>query len=332
MKQRDFSVDLFKFIASLMIVGIHTALFWDVNSTLYFIVVNVVFRMAVPYFAICTGYYLTRVMDRENLEISEKRKYFFRHFLKIVAMYAVWSVVYLIYQVPSWIETGWVSPMAFVDFAIGAVTKGAYYHLWYLLYLIYSLPVFYVLLTKTNKKAQKIIAPLLWFVACFFYVYYRFLPTEISRYFESVAEYSTIFAVLPLLLMGSFISRREIQSKKRSLICFAVSFVLLVLEALFLKESVNVDKYSYIVFTLPTAYFAFQTVIQIKCTAKNSFVGILGETSTWVYCIHPVFVGIIAEYVNNSILLFALSSLLSTAVAVGYILIKTKIKRGKSDV
>ena len=52
---RNYTVDLFKFFAALLIIGIHTGPFSDISENVYFFVVNVFCRLAVPFFAICSG-------------------------------------------------------------------------------------------------------------------------------------------------------------------------------------------------------------------------------------------------------------------------------------
>ena len=57
---RNYTVDLFKFFASLLIIGIHTSPFSDVNENVYFFVVHVFCRLAVPFFAVCSGFFLAK--------------------------------------------------------------------------------------------------------------------------------------------------------------------------------------------------------------------------------------------------------------------------------
>jgi surface polysaccharide O-acyltransferase-like enzyme len=56
-ENRNGLVDLSKYIAALMVIAIHTAPLSDVQEEAYFILVQVICRMAVPFFAVCTGYF-----------------------------------------------------------------------------------------------------------------------------------------------------------------------------------------------------------------------------------------------------------------------------------
>ena len=56
--QRNTTIDLAKFIASLLIIGIHANIGSDINDTLRFLVVDILCRLAVPFYAVSTGYFL----------------------------------------------------------------------------------------------------------------------------------------------------------------------------------------------------------------------------------------------------------------------------------
>lgn len=47
---RNTTVDFFKYIASLLVVASHTSLFEDISYSLYFVTVQVICRLAVPFF------------------------------------------------------------------------------------------------------------------------------------------------------------------------------------------------------------------------------------------------------------------------------------------
>lgn len=57
--KRNAAIDLAKYIASILIVALHAGLFQDISSKLYFVTVQYICRFAVPFFLVCTGYFLT---------------------------------------------------------------------------------------------------------------------------------------------------------------------------------------------------------------------------------------------------------------------------------
>ena len=41
---------------------------------------------------------------------------------KMIKLYALWTLLYLLYSIPTWIKTGWMSFGAFKDYALATVT------------------------------------------------------------------------------------------------------------------------------------------------------------------------------------------------------------------
>ena len=63
---RNQTIDIAKFLAALLVIAIHTSLFEDLDSQLYFLFNSVLCRLAVPFFAATTGYYLCRAICKSG--------------------------------------------------------------------------------------------------------------------------------------------------------------------------------------------------------------------------------------------------------------------------
>ena len=252
MNDRNYTIDLFKFISSILIIGIHTNLFVDINDTLNFAFVDIVCRLAVPFFAVCSGYFLSKSLAKNEFRAKPIKKQEW----KMIKLYALWTVLYLLYSIPTWIKTGWMSFGAFKDYALATVTQGCHYHLWYLISLIYALPLFYLCARFIkNRKLLFVLMIALYIIKAISYGYARWLPTFIQTIFGIGGKFSAlfdaVFLLLPLLLLGFFISQKKI-SLKFSLIGFIVSFSLLTVEAFTLK-AFGQESVSFIFLTFPTA-------------------------------------------------------------------------------
>ncbi len=57
--KRDVLIDMSKFVAALLVVTIHSHPFKQICPTLDFLLCDWLARLAVPFFAVCTGYYIT---------------------------------------------------------------------------------------------------------------------------------------------------------------------------------------------------------------------------------------------------------------------------------
>lgn len=328
MRNRKDTVDLFKFISSILIIGIHTNLFVDINDTLNFAFVDIVCRLAVPFFAVCSGYFLSKSLAKNEYGAKPIKKQEW----KLIKLYALWTVLYLAYSIPTWIKSGWMSFGAFKDYALATVTQGCHYHLWYLISLIYALPLFYLCVRFIkNRKLLFVIMILLYIIKALSYGYARWLPTFMQTILGIGGKFSAlfdaVFLLLPLLLLGFFISQKKI-SLKLSLIGFIVSFSLLTVEAFTLK-AFGQESVSFIFMTLPTAYFLFSLISQMNWNLNGKVCTLLGAASLVIYCFHPMIVGLFFDIVPSSILLFVITTIISAAVALMFVIIRTKISSRK---
>ena len=326
MNDRNYTIDLFKFISSILIIGIHTNLFVDINDTLNFAFVDIVCRLAVPFFAVCSGYFLSKSLSKNEYGAKPIKKQEW----KLIKLYALWAVLYLAYSIPTWIRSGWMSFGAFKDYALATVTQGCHYHLWYLISLIYALPLFYLCVRFIkNRKLLLVIMILLYIIKAFSYGYSQWLPVFMQSAFRMGNRFSAlfdaVFLLLPLLLLGFFISQKKI-SLKFSLIGFIVSFSLLTVGAFTLK-AFGQESVSFIFMTFPTAYFLFSLISQINWNLNGKVCTLLGSASLIIYCFHPMIVELFIDIVPSSIILFLGTAIISVLLSLMLMLIKARIKK-----
>ena len=323
---RNYTIDLFKFISSILIIGIHTNLFVDINDTLNFAVVDIICRLAVPFFAVCSGYFLSKSLAKNEYVAKPIKKQEW----KLIKLYALWAVLYLAYSIPIWIKSGWMSFGAFKDYALATVTQGCHYHLWYLISLIYALPLFYLCVRFIkNRKLLFVIMIVLYIIKALSYGYSPWLPGFMQSAFQIGNKFSAlfdaVFLLLPLLLLGFFITQKKI-SLKFSLIGFIVSFILLTVEAFTLKVF-GQESVSFIFMTFPTAYFLFSLISQLDWKLNGKVCSVLGASSLMIYCFHPMIVELFIDIVPSSIILFVIVTVLSVVAS----MVIAKIKSKKSS-
>lgn len=328
-QDRNHAIDVAKFVAALMVIAVHTGLFSDVDSLLYFVVVNILCRQAVPFFAICTGYFMGRKLTfGDKLEGTADNRAVFRQQLKRVAgLYAVWTVLYLLFSIPVWRRTGWFSFFAFVDYAVAALTAGSHYHMWYMLYILYSLPLLYLLLRWVAKKYQWWLIAGLWFLAVFSYVYKDILPVNLAALPDLLNRFSALPVLLPFLLLGVQISREEEHPRRSLTLAFAAAILLLTAEAFLLRQS-GAEKFSYIVFTLPVAYFLFHIVRGMRITSGGKTAA-LSSLSVFIYCVHPMIIETVGVKVDSTVARWGIVTAIAVALSVLYDALKRRIKGKK---
>ena len=295
-KKRYNIIDLFKFISAVLIIIIHTHPLLNINYEADFVLNNIICRIAVPFFLVCSGFFIGKMSKYDGVIFVPNKEYFKNQFIKIFKLYLIWSLIYLIISVYGWKKNGWFSAFAFLDWIIAFFTKGSYYHLWYLISLLYAIPLVYFIMKKVKKKYYGAIMIVLYAIQVIVYAYRFIIPKSLSNmikicdYFE--CPFVAITRVMPFLLLGIIISQKK-NDKSPALKCL-VSFTLLIIEVCLLRYN-NQEKLSYVFFTFPTSYYLFCMVLKI---GVNEHIGThkIFRSSTFLYCVHPVFVWLLSEF------------------------------------
>ena len=126
-------IDLTRFVCALLVVGIHVYPFGNngdpMLTELNFLVQVWLGRISVPFFLICTGFFLFRDTDRTPFPADKIRKYE----KKLLRLYLLWTLLYfplilkeIILVHPQGIASGLMRVVR------NLLLSGSYYHLWYL--------------------------------------------------------------------------------------------------------------------------------------------------------------------------------------------------------
>lgn len=324
--RRNAALDLGKFIASIFIVGIHTTPFKSVSPEMDFFFTQIVFRMAVPFFLLCSGYFFAQKMEKLEGNTAGLLKNTER---KWIGMYVLWAIIYLIAVIPNWIETGWMSPNAFIDWGIAFVRDGSYYHLWYLLCVIYILPVFYLLFKKCSTKILFVLMVILYCAEAVIYGYRGFfIQIPVVQKLLGIYDWLGVFTImftrcLPFLLLGALISKWNIRfTQARVSAGLLVSFLCLCAEVYILRY-LGQERYSYVFFTFPLAFFLFVFIKNIRLQETRCHIyQKLANMSMYIYLSHPLVLIVLEERIHNSVILFLITCVISMAISILCVSIK----------
>lgn len=291
---RNTTIDLMKYVAAMMIVGIHTQLLSDVNENLGFVVVQVICRLAVPFFALTTGYYLAKQIDegkKSRFEILKK------HWLKIFVIYAVWTAIYFVYTVLTRDES--ILSIAHW-YAVDTVLYGCHYHLWYLLALLFALPLMVVAWRKEYRLPLGVIAVVM-------YLGYSWI------YLHGVTSITAVAGVLmlfPYMLIAGIMNVVSVEKTKIAVVVLLLCLVLQTIEAFYLR-SIGYEKWTYIASAMLSGVAFFMMTISIRRTETNDkvmrFESLLGKLSLFVYCAHPIFVELLIDKISSTVVVWIIA-------------------------
>ena len=86
-KLRNCSIDIFRYLCAVMVVGIHTHPLSELNNKVGYICSDIVPRIAVPFFFAAAGYFYIR-------KLEEGQNPFFPYVKRLLIPYFIWSVIY----------------------------------------------------------------------------------------------------------------------------------------------------------------------------------------------------------------------------------------------
>lgn len=331
---RNKVIDISKYLASIFVIAIHTSPFKNIFPELDFLFVQIVCRFAVPFFAVCTGYYVTLYGEKISIVHSAKQNLF-----KSFNLYFFWSFLYLFLLLYNWKCSGIeVSLMNLIGWAKGMMMSFSYYHLWYLISMCYGL-VFFILYKKNindNPFTTYFLVVSLWVLQVVIYAYdeiFHIIPKSMINFIELFqAQFSGLTLMLPLLLLGNLIYRfNDNMSDKFIKVGFIISIICLLLEVYILRY-IGVERWSFVLMTLPCAFFTFSYLNRSgnKTRLKLKYSKVLATISMIVYCIHPFVINILnfAE-VDCLLAQFIFTSVISTIFGLIYVKFKNYSNKGK---
>ncbi len=318
---RNSVIDIAKYVAALLVIGIHTRPLSNLSTEADFWLVEVLCRLAVPFFAVCTGYYLfSPSFDKQQNHL------FRRTWFKIVSMYFGWSIFYLLIHLFQWYDSNTLCLGYFLGWLKASIVNCSYFHLWYFVALIYGMLWYWLVCRFIKPKYWPILILALWSLEVLAYGYRSFFP-QFQSYYALWATLSSVAVsftrMLPLLLLGSWIAYAKPRIsftwlKTATLICF----IGLCIEVSFLREH-GAEHFSYVVFTLPLTYFLFLSLLKVgeNIHFKSR---IFAKISMVVYCIHPAIIFIL-NYLSEQLYayyVFLSATIISTIFGFAYVFLK----------
>lgn len=234
---RNVVIDIAKYIAAILVVAIHTRPFKTVSPEINFFFCDIICRFAVPFFAVCTGFYISSIGEEKGFYNIAKRSLY-----KIGRLYIFWSLIYLIHLTVFWIKAGSeITRLYYIGWMQGAVISFSFYHLWYLVAMCYGLCFFIIVKRFVPERLFVMIIIVLWLLQVCWYTYddrFHLLPIFIRRLMDSFpAIFNGFTMMLPLLLVGYYIHKHNSYMSDRFLRNgFFLSFLGLIIEVHFLKR------------------------------------------------------------------------------------------------
>lgn len=265
------ALDFAKFIASIIIIVLHTNPFSSYSSILNFGFRNIITIVAVPFFFITSGCLFCAKLNSLN---EDSGAYLKKYIKRLVVMYLLWSAVYFVFVATDWVKNG-VSLSDVLQYIKRFFFEGSYQTIWFLPALMTSVSIVYLLRKKLSYKNIFILAIPFYVIACFGSSYYGLsvkIPVVNNFYNAYFSFFDTIkngvlFGWIYVALGGVF-SEKTFKTKPcKYFVLSCTFFVLMAGETIvqtYLKWATNGVDTKFILLPLSASLFCLVMSLNIK--------------------------------------------------------------------
>lgn len=286
---RLLTIDLIKFIASLFVIFIHCSFYGSLGIS-----IKAIARFAVPFFFICSGYFL----------IGNPPEKIIKKFLHIVKL-ALFSLVlyFLFFGAVHFVSGGMAgvseflanifNPKSLIKLIVFNVPF-SFTNLWYLLALIYVYFIYY-LLTKA-KIPDKLIFTVA-FVLLFAHLLIWQLNLSLNITENTFYVRNFLFVGFPMVTLGYFI--KKYQHKIPKLNTVKLIFILFIGATLSVLSRFLLGNKSLPLGAIVISVSLFIYALNSKWNSECAFLKNAGDYSTYIYIFHPLFIRLLQFIANK---------------------------------
>lgn len=296
MKKRNNLIDMLKFTATLMVVGIHSGPLNSFEPLLNNIIFQGIARLAVPFFFGISAYFLYRKISLAREE--EKKKILYTYLKRLGLLYLFWFII--MFSVCIELRyTKYVSEYekkgAIIIFINSLLWSSSFQGSWYLNASMICAVIIFVIAKMWGNKIAFVISGVAFLCTTFLSAYYGLVSPYIGSFYEKCNIYffppNSFMAGMIYFVMGKYIAETEktklVLWKKRK-IALVISLFGVLCEAIFMHTHNYMQEPDCFFMLVPATYFIMINCIycekQIRLSEK--VMRFLRESSIIMYIIH----------------------------------------------
>ena len=283
------TIDIAKYILSVGILILHTGMLWNLKYGFYYI--NLVLRIAVPFFFVVAGYFFNKNTKKYGINNSLKK-----YISRLILPYIFFSTLYILLEYFAQHQS---IQYIFQEF-LKMISGNPINIMWFSGSLIWSLIIIAKLKDKKKIKYSLIIALLLYIIGLLFNTYEFILQNynnELLVALKEVFRSNRCFWFVGYLYtaIGYLIGEYEFKNYKhyKNYLVVIISFLLLVLEVKYIKTKFDLGLIIEFDYYLSHLIFIPSLVILLLNSRLDKYIDadttILRGMSTTIYNIHFVF-------------------------------------------
>lgn len=293
-RKRYDGIDYMKFICALLVVAIHAVPFTEFGHLGAFEVAQVVSRIAVPFFFICSGFFFARKLMAGNGSGAGALRALMK---RLLWLYAGWCAIYFAYDFRLCLKIAGSWAGAIGLYLRNLLFLGGHFHLWYLPALMLAMALLYLAVRWDRISQFFWVAVLLYIIGLAGNSYYGL--TEDAFWLKQLYEgYFSIFVTTRnglffgflYVMLGGVAASRKISLSYTSGMLLAAVFMLLLHGEAYLLEWYHIPReYDMYIMAAPFTYYLFQALLSAGRQLKDRSAEFFRSTSMGIYFIHGIF-------------------------------------------
>lgn len=321
-RKNYYAIDIAKLISALFVVCIHTGPLLDINKDANFVLVQILARLAVPFFFVASGFLFFRKIDFKREWNDYENIKALRHYVgRLCKVYIIWTILYLPFTYLILRQGDGLTLTSLLRYVRDFFFNGSFYHLWFLPALMVSVPLVYLLISKWSMKVAMYTGCILYIIGMGVNVYGALL-NKIPLVHEAVQGYLAVFSTarngiffgIIFVGLGAFFAKRRIYLKNYHIVIgLLFSLLCLFVECFLLrKHGFMKDLTSMYIMLIPCLFFLFLSLLRIH-TKAHPACRTMRALSLLLYVTHVMFVTCILWMypAMNSLLVYFLTIALS---------------------
>ncbi len=335
-KDKLFELDYMRFIACFAVMIVHITA-TGVDEYIYgsfpytlMLLINRSLKFTTPVFIFLSG--VTSFYSYSN----KNNKFNYIDFLikrlsKVLAAYFIWCIIYY----AAYIHLGYYA-MDIGNFAKNVLQGTMSYHLYFVIIIVQMYivgPLFYFLLKKTEKKISILI-----FAGIITYLCAEFIRFNLS---DRLFLKYIVFYMLGIFVTMEY--NKYLMWIKKNKVLITAGYVILVFVYTIVSYYNSVlTTFVWFLFSSVSVFFVYIVGILMKDKLKNiySFIKVFGQSSYYIYLMHPLVLTIMIRYaqnnflsVTNKIILYTVTVIPITVIScLTFTIIRNKLKKRKTAV
>ncbi len=334
MKQRNYSLDVVRLVAALVVVVCHTYFLEEGNYVLHQFVARFSPRISVSLFFAISGYYYIKAINKKDI--------FKKQMKSLLTVYIAWTIVY---YAASFFDNVVLGDANLVQFLIERVifffTEGSYSHFWFFTAMIYSVVMATVANRLSGKKGLGVLTALsmvLFVIGNLGSGYYSIganipvLNVLYGEYAETFFVIRGIFCMgLPYFMIGYWLNAWEdtllSMDNKKFMAIYGLASLLYVAEILFLVVGIDgTERPEVFVMLYPMAFMIMALLLRNPMPEWSKAAPFCKRMSGYIYYVHPLLIlvfGLAADMLSVALPSYILYVLvIAVAIISGIVLMK----------